>query len=770
MLGLYLAMASTPFQPQANRYPDPRSDLVLKAPIERWDEGIPLGNGMMGLLLWGGGNKINVSLDRGDLWDQRTPDTLKDPGWTYANMQKLVAAKNHAELVRLFDAPYDNIPYPTKLPAGRVELELQEDFQASQFGLDLSNGLGRVDGGAVGSLTAFVCAGEPVAILAVPCPGSARLIPPAGVASLGYAQAKWGAEGALQWYVQEAAQGFKYCVMLGAVAEGNAGMLVATIATSAESKDPVALARKRVEAGLKEGYFKRLEASETWWRKFWATSSVQIPDPKLQKHYDFVKYLYGAGSRKGSPPMPLQGVWTADEGGLPPWKGDYHNDLNTQMTYLAYHSAGLRESGEAWLDFLWKLLPEFKRFAKSFYGVEGAVVPGVMTLDGKPMGGWGMYSLSPTNGAWVAQSFYLHWRTTMDHKFLKERAYPWCKEIGTALMGLLKPDKNGELKLPLSSSPEIHDNSLAAWLKPNSNYDQALMMWLFEALASMAEELKLSTEADGWHRAAAGLGGFDHDSDGSLTFARGEPFNESHRHFSHAMAIHPLGIFSADDPKGKAIVNGTIDDILKQGTAWWCGYSFSWMACMLAQAHRAEEALKYLKDYERAFILRNGFHANGDQTKSGLSNFTYRPFTLEGNFLAMQAVQLMLLQSDGGTVNVFPAVAKEWQDCEFHDLRAEGGFKVSAKRQHGITVWVKVEYAPVGQTLQSASSGTLTLRDPFGGQSPTWNRKDVKLDGPDYEVTLKKGQVLEGRASPEDPRLLFPNPHDQTRPRLQRRI
>ena len=83
-----------------------------------------------------------------------------------------------------------------------------------------------------------------------------------------------------------------------------------------------------------------LKPHAAWWHDFWAQSAVSIPDLPLQQYYQFARYLYGAGSRQGAPPIPLQGVWTADNGGLPPWKGDYHNDLNTQMTYIAYQGAG----------------------------------------------------------------------------------------------------------------------------------------------------------------------------------------------------------------------------------------------------------------------------------------------------------------------------------------------------------------------------------------------------------------------------------------------
>ena len=73
-------------------------------------------------------------------------------------------------------------------------------------------------------------------------------------------------------------------------------------------------------------------------------------------------------------------------------------------------------------------------------------------------------AVNPTNSAWLGYLFYQHWRYTMDEVFLRERAYPWCAEVGECLLGLLKPDTKGTLKLALSTSPEIHDNKLKAWL------------------------------------------------------------------------------------------------------------------------------------------------------------------------------------------------------------------------------------------------------------------------------------------------------------------
>ena len=148
-------------------------------------------------------------------------------------------------------------------------------------------------------------------------------------------------------------------------------------------------------------------------------------------------------------------------------------------------------------------------------------------------------------------------------------------------------------------------------------------------------------------------------------------------------------------------------------------------------------ALGFLVDYERAFTLRNGFHANGDQLGAGLSNFRYRPFTLEGNFLAMEAVHEMLLQSWGGRVRVFAATPGAWSDVAFRDLRAEGGFRVSAARTRSRTRAVRI---------LATVDAELRLRDPF----PEARRGEVewslpvRRDGEDLLVDLAAGQSLVG--------------------------
>lgn len=739
LFGLSFVAMSPRGQPPADQ------NLVLTAPINTWDEAIPLGNGLMGGLLWGETNVIRLSLDRGDLWDER-PHV--EPGWWKKRTWKVGGD---------WDEPYNGVT-PTKLPAGRLEITLDPSQRVQSFELNLATaeGLAKLEGAR--QIDVFFSAASPVALLRIPGPEPKELaLIPSGagkeagdagpssggaVSRLGYPPPRHGREGRARWYVQEAADGLKYCACLETRRVGEETFVSVTVTSTTDAPDLLALARQRCAEALERGYAAMRRPHVEWWRDFWFQSDVEVPEPHVQKYYVLCRYFYGAASRRGAPPMPLQGVWTADNGGLPPWKGDYHNDLNTQMTYIGYPTTGNFEEGACYLDFLAKLTPVFTEFARDFYGTPGLASPGVMSLAGQPLGGWGQYSLSPTMTSWNAHLFYLHWRYTMDDRFLKDQAYPWCKAAGDCLRALLKPDEHGILKLPRSSSPEIFDNSQRAWLIPNSNYDLMCLKMQFLALAEMADALGQPGEARDWLATATALGDFHTDANDLLLVDAKTPLPHSHRHLSNLIGLYPFNLLTSEGgDMDRRRIRASLAQWDQLGTSQWCGYSFSWMSALRARVGDAEAALRHLDIFLKAFILRNGFHVNGDQTRSGFSSMTYRPFTLEGNFAALAAVHEMLLQSwsptpgrrDTEVIRIFPATPWRWHNASFRDWRAEGGHRVSAKRENNATTWF---------SIAAGKDGEIRLRDNFAGRTPQWNRA-VTRRGDDYVVTLKRGETLE---------------------------
>ncbi len=393
-------------------------------------------------------------------------------------------------------------------------------------------------------------------------------------------------------------------------------------------------------------------------------------------------YKFGSTSRKGAPPISLQAIWTADNGKLPPWKGDYHNDLNTELSYWPSYIGNHPEEGAVCKYWLWEHKPAFEKYVLRVFDANGINVPGVATLEGAAMGGWHMYSLSPTVGAWLAQHFYLQWMYTMHREFLKDRAYPWFSETATFLEQITEL-KNGVRSLPMSSSPEFNDNRIDAWFLKMTNFDLALCRFIFEKAAELALELNLPGEAEHWHTILWQFGDFDLDETGGLTIAKGCPLNESHRHFSHLLALHPLGLLIFENESDKKIIENSIARIEKNGSSKWNGYSFSWLANMYTRMYRGDDAVEALRIFASCYCSPNSFHLNADHCKTGHLDSAGGTFTLEGNFAFASAIQEMLLQSHNGIIRIFPAVPAIWKNISFDNLRTEGAFLVSSKKVGG---------------------------------------------------------------------------------------
>ena len=460
---------------------------------------------------------------------------------------------------------------------------------------------------------------------------------------------------------------------------------------------------------MTRGYQALWDDHVTWWHEFWEQSSVQVPNPVIERQWYLETYKFGSAARPDTPPITLQGPWTADNGLLPPWKGDYHHDLNTELSYWPAYSGNHLSGAEGFVNWLWETRQAARDWTRRFFGLPGLNVPMTADLYQNQIGGWHQYTHSATTAGWLAQHFYLHWRYTLNRKFLKNRAYPWFREVAEFFEAVTEKGPDGIRALPLSSSPEINDNRLEAWFPSITNYDLALIRYVFEKAAELGKELGLGGESEYWRERLLEMPEFALDPESQkLLVAKEIPLEQSHRHFSHLMAIHPLGQIRYENGYfDQKIIHASLADLERLGTDYWTGYSFSWLSNLAARARDGEAAEKALEIFATAFCLRSGFHCNGDQSGKGYSRYTYRPFTLEGNFAAAAGIQEMLLQSYSGVIRVFPAVPDTWADISFTTLRAEGAFLVSAERQDGRVAAV---------LIRAEKAGECRLADPFQGQ------------------------------------------------------
>lgn len=728
--------------------------ISYKNAVARWDEALPIGNGKIGCLIYGDG-PLHLSLDRVDLWDKRPNPVTQEKAFNFKNLVKLVKSgkeEDWQEYIRVFEDIYTDTPNPTKITAGRIELDFGIKTQNISSRIDLQTAIADIEIEKGAKAQIFASATHFIGVARIDGKFDLSLRIPAYISgddgankdwiggkskpkSLDYPRAEKITDGEFTYYKQNTFTEFSYGVVALKKEYETYSELYFTIATNEDAPDYISLAKEQLLSAEKIGYEKLKKEHISWWKTYWKKSEISIGDELLEKVYYRSYYLFASCSRKGFYPMPLQGVWTADNDCLPPWKGDYHHDTNTQLSYQSFLKANRLDEGRVFIDYLWSLKGEFKKFAKNFYGVKGLLIPGVSTIDGKPMGGWAHYSLSPTMSIWTAQSFDEYWLYTGDMQFLKTRAYPFLKEVGEAIYGLLE-EKEGKLYLPLSSSPEIFDNTRKAYLQPNSNFDTALLLYLYKTLQGY--EKLLGRDGEKYAKILEKLDGIAIEKGKRIRLDKTQNLEETHRHFSHLMCLYPLHLINYDTEENKIIYEDTFYELERLGMGMWVGFSYAMCAQIYAMGQKGNSAYEKLRMFANGFVAENGFHLNGDFKYYGYSVFHYRPFTLESSFGYCDALQEMLLQEHQGYLHLFPAVPVDWQNRKiyFKKLRSYQGVLVSAWAKNGLTEKV---------VLESKKEMILRVKNTFGvselslscnGETNTVEEKDGY-----FEIRLKKGKT-----------------------------
>lgn len=663
------------------------------------DQGLPIGDGKIGASLWGEGACVRLSLDRADLWDLRPIPEYAGPDYTWDHVVEAHRGGEHDALKTLLEAPYDRAG-PTRLSAGRLELTFEAP--AIRWRLERATGLARIDFADGTALLALISATggvgriqatgkAPVArLIPPPFGGPPEGLPPAGgfnlsqhnAWDLGYPPPQTLSAEGHQGFVQQGFGGFAFAVVLAHATHGDTWTGAWCIETGAKD-EPELLSRATasVTTRLETDFDDEARAVAAWWADYWSRGQVRLPEPSIEKTYYAGMSQFGSAARRGGPPASLQGVWTTDAGRLPPWKGDYHHDLNTQMTYWPAYVGDQLEAGLGFLDWLWDTREACRAWTRQFFGLDGLNVPMTADILNRQIGGWRQYTHSVSTSAWLSHHFHQHWRYSQDRAFLADRAYPYLGDVCRFVEGISEQrNARGYRTVALSSSPEVGDNTPEAWLSDWSNYDLTLFRWVLGATADMADALERPDEAARWRGVAGELPDVSLSETGALLVAPGIDYPGHHRHFSHAVGVHPLGLFDGLDarPEARGIARATAQGIDAASGAFWMGYSHAWAAAISARVGDGETARRRLIDYATAFVFPNGFHANGDWRGVGIGMAPFGAFTIEGAMGASDAIQTMLLQSAPGRLRLFPAIPHVWSNVSFCGLRADGAVRVSA--------------------------------------------------------------------------------------------
>lgn len=623
--------------------------LELDAPIVRWVDAIPLGNGQAGALVWGGGDELRITLDRADYWHKHRNPAFSDPRFKWGNLPSYT--NDYELLKKVFVVRED----PTKLPGVRLVAKLAGGAKCRRFTLDIRDGSSTIvldTPSGERRLRAWFDDDSPYLSLAVPQGVSFAAVSfttNAAFAKLGgYPDPK----------VDISAKGAFYS---RGNRKGASGRWV-----------------KDFAAGVRFLSADARPASE-FWPAFWKVSAVSVPDKSVQRLYDFAMYCYGAASRPPHAPIALQAVWTADNGDLPPWHGDYHMDLNVQETYWAAPVAGHIAALDAYADHMVALLPAFREYGRDFFDMKGggAAIPGHMAYDGTFIAGGPMWALPPVHGLWAFAQVYDAWAYCPTAERL-EKIWPLAKALADGAEQVLPKGADGVRRYAISATPEMGENTPeSVTFEPNTTYDRSITRGFFKQVARLAAARGDSAAERRYLEIADSLGGPHLDARGRYLLDRTRPLTISHRHPSHLFDIFPY--FDVD--RG-ADARASYEAYVALGRDFWAGHTVVECAAKAAAFGDGDEALFCLHAFARHFTARNLFHLNNYYRNAASPDRAETDvFTLEANLAFARGVQEMLLRGTPGDIVVFPAVPREWKGKEisFRDLLVPGGHRVSAR-------------------------------------------------------------------------------------------
>ena len=722
----------------------PSGTLWYARPATRWFEALPIGNGRLGGMVYGGTDRERIQLSESTAWsgEPSTADVSATARQYLPRIRELLFAGRHEEAQRLAAEHLTGRPrsFGTNLPLPEVRLDFGSDAPVLDYRrtLDLDTGLATVTYEQDGIRhTRTVLASNPHGVMAVRLtadrPGSigfslaieSGVIPgrtvatDTGVVLRGHAHESLHSNGEqgvaleIRTHVEAEGGSVRSADDTLYVEGADAAVVYVAVGTSWAGEDPASRADALLSAALDTGYAAVRAAHIADHRALMRRVSIDLgsapadvaalptderrarlasgetDDELIALYFQFGRYLTVAGSRRDSPlPLALQGLWNDGLASSAPWTNDFHLDMNTQQNYWAAEVTNLAECQEPLFRLIENTAAHGRRTAEEMYGAPGWVAHTVTNAWGYTAPGAGIgWGLNMTGGAWIALQLWEHYQYGGDDVFLRERVHPVFRGAAEFFLAhLVAEPEHGWLVTGPSESPEnwyVAPDGSHCSVSMGATADRVFVEAVLRICAESAELLDVDPGLRARiAEARRGLPPFRIGRDGQLQewLQDYEEAEPSHRHTSHLSALFPERQITPRDTPDLARAAEVTIERRQQAPGW---EQTEWV-----EANFTVYFARLLKG-DRALthltnLITDASEANlMSYSAGGVAGAAQNIYSFDGNAGGTAGIAEMLLQSDGHELELLPALPARWRDGHVLGLRARGGFTVDLSWRDG---------------------------------------------------------------------------------------